>query len=137
MARKVLKNAQIIINAVELSNYMNKVTINSEKEVLDATGFGAKSKQKALGLGDGTIELGGFQDFAAGAVDATLYPLHLNDTEFDVIVREDPDAESEYHMTGILPAYTPLNGEVGQLSTVEVTIENAGQDGIVKRASTS
>lgn len=137
MARTVLKNAQIIIAAVELSNYLNKVTVNSEKEVLDATGFGASSKQKALGLGDGSIDLSGFQSFAAGSVDATLYPLHLNDTEFEVIVRESPDAEDEYVMTGILPSYTPLNGEVGQLSTIEVTIENAGQDGIVKRASTS
>lgn len=137
MARKVLKNCQIIINEVDLSNQFSSVEISSEKEVLDGTGFGAKARQKALGLGDGTMTFTAFQDFSAGSVDATLQPLHDEDTEFEVIVRETPDAEDEYAMTGILPSYSPLSGEVGQLSTIDVTIENSGQDGIVKRETTS
>lgn len=137
MARLVLKNAQIIVDDVDLSNQFSQIAINSEKEALDATGFGAKSRQKALGLGDGTITGTLFQDFSPGSVDATLYPLHDEETEFDVIVRATPDATEEYHGTMILPSYSPLSGEVGQLSTIEITFENAGQNGIVQRPSTS
>jgi hypothetical protein len=139
MAKKILLDAYISINSVVLSNRSNKVTVSSSKDEVDLTAFGASSKQKGLGLGDGSIAVELFQDFDAGSVDATLWPLHTAGTEFPVIVRASSAAVSatnpEYRMTGVLPEYTPLDGSVGEASKVSISVKNSGDSGIVRATS--
>jgi hypothetical protein len=139
MAKKILNDAFISCNGVVVSDHSNKVTVSSSKDVVDVTGFGAASKQKLLGLGDGSIAVELFQDFDAGSVDATLWPLHTAGTEFPVIVRASSAAVSatnpEYRMTGVLPEYTPIDGSVGEASKVSITVQNSGASGIVRATS--
>lgn len=139
MAKKILTNAFVQVNGVTLSDHANKVTVSSSKDQVDLTAFGASSKQKGLGLGDGSIAIDLFQDFDAGSVDATLWPLHQAGTEFVVVVKPDAGAVSatnpSYTMTGVLPEYTPLDGSVGDASKVSVTVQNSGQSGIVRATS--
>lgn len=40
MAKKILTNASIVIDGVDLSNHGNRVEINSEKELQETTAFG-------------------------------------------------------------------------------------------------
>lgn len=139
MAKKIITNAFISINGVELSNRSNKVTITSTKDKQDVTAFGAQSKQNLLGLGDGTIAIDLFQDFDAGSVDATVWPIHTSGSEVVIVVKPDNSAVSttnpSYTMTGVLPSYTPLDGQVGQASKVSITFENSGDTGIVRATS--
>ena len=132
----VIKNPVCTINGVDLSNRFKSATVSSEKDVLDATTFGASSKQKALGLGDGTISFEGLQDFAAAMVDATLWPIHANDTEVVITVKPNNAAVAVnnplYTMTGVLPSYTPISGGVGELSEVSAEFQNTGATGIVR-----
>lgn len=122
------------INAVTLSNRFNEAEVSSEKDVHDVTAFGAGSKQKMLGLGDGTFSLNGFQDFDAASVDATLWPIHANGSEVVVEVTSRNAAVSatnpKYRMTGVLPAYTPISGSVGEPSTISIEFQNSGDAGI-------
>lgn len=139
MAKKILNNAYVEVDGVDLSDHGNHIEINSEKEVVDVTGFGAASKEKLLGLGDGTISATFFQDFAAGSVDDTLWPIHSAGSTVAIVVRSDAGPISadnpEYRMTGVLPTYSPLNGDVGQASTIEAKFENAAQSGIVRASA--
>lgn len=132
----VIKNPICTVNGVDLSNRFKSATVSSEKDVLDATTFGATSKQKALGLGDGTISFDGLQDFAAAMVDATLWPIHVNDTEVVITVKPATGSVAVnnplFTMTGILPSYTPISGGVGELSEVQAEFQNAGATGIVR-----
>lgn len=136
MAKEILRDPVITINGVDLTSSLNEVTINSEKDLVEVTSFGAAYKQNLLGLGDGTIELSGFQDFAAASVDATLWPIHSNNSEVAVVVTKGPGAVSatnpRWTMTGVLPEYTPLSGSVGEASTVNPTFQNSGSTGIVR-----
>jgi hypothetical protein len=87
-----------------------------------------------LRLGDGNMAFTFFQDFAAGSVDATLQPIHAGATSVALEVRATSAARSAnnpaYTMTGVLPNYQPLNGDVGEASTIQATFRNASQTGI-------
>lgn len=136
MAKFVLKSAVVVLNSVDLSDHVSSVTIETTFDETDTTAFGATYKEFLQGLGDATIELSMFQDFAAGEVDATLWPLSQSGAPFPVAIKPASGAISaanpEYQMTGVLLSYNPIDGGVGDASTTEVTIRNAAQVGLVR-----
>lgn len=136
MAKQVFTNGYVNVNAVDLSNRARSASVTSEKDVVDATCFGATNKQNMLGLGDGTISVTFAQDYAAGSTDATLYPIHANSTEVVVEVRPVNAARSAtnpgYVMTGVLPSYTGVDGSVGDLLEMTAEFTNSGASGIAR-----
>ncbi len=136
MAKFVIRNPVVTVNAVDLSNRASSVEVNSEKDLVDVTAFGANSKQNLLGLGDGTMSIDFFQDFAAASVDATLWPIHNGGTEVVITAKATNAAVSAtnplYTMTGVLPNYTPIAGGVGEASTISAEFSNSGDTGIVR-----
>jgi hypothetical protein len=88
------------------------------------------------GLKDATINVEAFQDFAAGEVDAVLYPLYESGGTFAVTVKADDAATSStnpiYTMTSRLFNYNPIAGAVGDASTTTLTFRNAGTAGITR-----
>ncbi len=87
MAKIILKTVTLTVNGVDLSNRASSAEVNSEKDLVDVTAFGANSKQNLVGLGDGTISIDFFQDFAAASVDATLWPIHNAGSEVVITVK--------------------------------------------------
>lgn len=129
MGVMVLKNAYVLINAVNLSAYVRKVTIDYGAEIIEKTAMSANSKQRIAGLKDWSADIEFNQDYAAGAVDATLFPL-VGAAAFTVEVRADAGARSTtnpaYTGNGVLEKYPPLDGSVGQLLTTKATIQGDG-----------
>jgi len=125
MSRLILKNCYTAINAADFSDHCSSAEINLSKDNIDITNFGGDGREAAAGLQNNTIVLKLQQDFSASEVDATLYPLWKNETEFDVNIRPTADVvgtdNPEYSATCILLDYQPLTGDVGTLSEVSVT----------------
>jgi hypothetical protein len=136
MAKFVLKDAFISVDAIDLSDHCSSVTIETTFDEADVTGFGGIYKEIIQGLGDATITLNVFQDFAVGSVDATLWPLSQTGETFAVIVRPTSAAVSatnpQYTMTGVLLSYSPLAGSVGEASATDVSIRNSSSTGLVR-----
>lgn len=124
MAKLILKNCLVTVNGVDLSDHASSVEIEAEKDDVETTSFDGSGKEVKAGLQDTTITVTFQQDFAAGEVDATLWPLWDNETEFEVKVRPTNSAISstnpEYVATCVLLEYAPLDGDVGDLSETEV-----------------
>jgi hypothetical protein len=124
MAKLVLRDCTLTINGVDLSDHASSVTINLVKDEVETTNFSGQGRERVAGLKDDTFEVTFQQDFASGKVDATLYPLWNNETEFTVTVKPTAAAVSAtnpiYSATCILLEYTPLDGDVGDLSETEV-----------------
>lgn len=139
MAKVILTDAQVTVNGVDLTDHVQKVTVDSKKDTVELTSMGASSKEYGLGLGDGTIQVDFFQDYASGSVDATLEPLHSASSAFPVKVVPLAGAISpsnpSYSGTFILPEYTPVDGQVGAASMMSVTFQNASQSGITRGTS--
>lgn len=122
-------DARIEINSVVFTTFSKKVTLDVEVEDLDSTAFGGSGwKSRIGGLKDGSISIDLNQDFAASAVDATLWP--LVGTTFTVKVRPTSAAISatnpEYTATCLLTKYSPFDGSVGDLATTSIDIPTSG-----------
>lgn len=139
MAKIVLKDALVLVNSVTLSDHCEKVTIEVNADEVDFTAFGDSYKEVGQGIKDAKITLTMQQDFAAGSVDATLWPLFAAGTTFPVEIRATSAARSAtnpaYLLTGILMDYSPLDGAVGDKSTTDVTIQNGAQAGLTRATS--
>ena len=80
MARIVLTNVDVEIEGVNLSDYISSVSLSSTYDVVETTAFGggnvpAAAKTRQAGLVDNAVTFEFHQDFAAGQVEATIYPL--------------------------------------------------------------
>jgi hypothetical protein len=134
MAISVLTDAMVIVNGVTLSDHANQVTIEDTRDSVDVTAYGATNKAVAKGLGDASITVDFFQDFAAGKVHATLQPLIGSSSTVTVEVRPTSGARSATNpaavMQGLLMNYNMLAGGVGEASTISAQFVNGSQTGM-------
>jgi hypothetical protein len=135
MAAFTLTDALIIINGVTLSDHGNKVTVTDNREEKDATAYGATSKASLKGLGDASIVIGLFQDFAAGKTHATLAPLIGSTTPVAVEVRPTSAARSAtnpaaFLATALMFDYNMLDASVGDVPMTTATFKNSGNAGL-------
>lgn len=127
----VMTDATVIVNGVTLSDQAKSVVVNDDRAQVDVTAFGATNVQYAKGLGNGSIQIEFYQNFAAGKTHATLQPLIGSTTPVSVEVRATSAARSATN-PGILLAsallfnYTPLSGGPADASSFPATFQNAG-----------
>ena len=118
MAVKVLTNALITVNAVDLSTKSNSVTVNYEIDSVEVTAFGDGGHKFDGGLQNNSVDVEFMQDFATSQVEDTIFP--LVGTVTTLIIRADAGVVSvtnpTYTITGaFLAAHTPVAGAIGEL----------------------
>lgn len=125
MGKIVLRDCTITVNGVDLSDHVSSVEVNFVKDEVETTNFSGQGRERIAGLKDDSFVVTFQQDYAAGEVDQTLFPLYNNENEFTVVVKPTAAAVSatnpSYTGTCILLEYQPLSGSVGDLSETEVT----------------
>ena len=128
MARIVLTDVEVTIGAVDLSDHIASVTISSTYDVLETTAFAggnvpAAAKTRTAGLVDNSVTLEFHQDFAAGDVEATIYPLlgTVAAIKIQPVNGAISATNPEYQFDAVISEWTPLNGAVGELATASVT----------------
>jgi hypothetical protein len=124
MASLVLKDARLEINAVVLSTYGNNLGLDLNKEELDDTAFGDTAKARLAGLEDPGLSAGFNQDFAAAALDATLFAAWSAGAVVTCKIRPTSGAIStsnpEY-VGGFLPSkYQPFGNGVGDAAKASI-----------------
>lgn len=129
-------DAVVIVNGVTLSDHAAEVTVESNFDENDITTFGSNYKIFSPGLGDATITIRFFQDFAAAKVDATIQPLNGTTTPFLVQVRPTSGAISstnpEYQLTCLNFTYSPIAGAVGAPLQTTCVFRNGANTGLVR-----
>jgi hypothetical protein len=129
MARLVLTNAYITINAVNLSDHIASVTLTTNDDVVETTAFGSTARTRVAGLGDNSVAIEFHQDYAAASVEATIYPL-LKTATAVVVKPNGPTTAADnpaYSFDALVSEWTPLNGAVGELATASVTWPISGE----------
>lgn len=123
MAKLVLTNPSISIGGTDLSGYVTSVTLDTKYDIVETTAFGDTAKKRVAGLADNSIALEFQQDFAGGAVEATIYP--LLGTAASVIIKPVATTVSttnpSYTVSAVVSEWQPLKGGIGQLATASVT----------------
>ena len=130
----VVTNAVVTIGGVDLSSHITKVTLSTSVNELETTTFGNTAKRRVAGLKDSTVAIDFNQDFAAAAVEATLYPLVGSTTA--VVVKPNGTAASatnpSYTFNALITEWMPLDAQVGELATASVTFP---VDGTITKAT--
>jgi hypothetical protein len=128
MARIVLTNVDVEIAGVNLSDHVASVSLSSTWDAVETTAFGggnvpAAARTRQAGLVDNAVTLEFHQDFAAGEVEATIYPLLGTVQQIKVQpVNAAISVDSpQYIFSALLSEWTPVNGAVGELATASVT----------------
>jgi len=131
MAKFLATQFQISLNGTDLTSALHSVTLDVSSKDIDTTTFGQSStvyKTVVGGILEGSLKLDFFQDYAAGAVDATIWPL-LN-TIGTVVIKPNGTAVSatnpSYTVNALINAYQPINGTIGDLSSFSVTWPTSG-----------
>ncbi|MGW9196053.1 radical SAM protein [Micromonospora chersina] len=128
MASFAFTDAKVTVNSVDLSAYVRQVTLNVNADELDDTAMGDTFRSRIGGLRDWSVNLEFNQDFAAGAVDATLWP--LLGTTTTVTVKATSAANSatnpQYSGSVLVSQVNPLTNGVGDLATTSITWNGAG-----------
>jgi len=123
MARIVLTDAYVTINAVNLSDHITSITLTTSDDIVETTSFGSTAKTRVAGLVDNSVAIEFQQDYAASSVEASVYP--LLGTTTSVVVKPNGSTTSStnpsYTFTALVSEWTALNGAVGELATVSVT----------------
>jgi hypothetical protein len=128
MARIVLTNVDVEIAGVNLSDHIASVSLSSTWDAVETTAFGggnvpAAARTRQAGLVDNAVTLDFHQDFAAGEVEATIYPLLGTVAAIKIQpVNAAISADSpQYQFSALISEWTPVNGAVGELATASVT----------------
>lgn len=129
MAKFVLTDASFTINAVDLSDHVESLTINYGAETPDQTAMQDITRRRLPGLIDWTIDVTFRQDFATSNVDATLFPL-VGAAAVAVAIRPTSGAIStsnpEFQGNVLVGQYNPLQGTVGDTANSTVTLTGDG-----------
>jgi len=137
MGKLVLTNAQVFVNSVDISNHVSSVEIAGVRTEVDVTSMGDTNMEIVLGLGDVTITVTVFNDYAAANIDAQMFPLWQTNTPFAVEVRPVNGARSAtnpgYTITALLPQYKPIAGSIGAAVSTDLVFRNAAQVGLQRQ----
>lgn len=121
-------DGRVEINSVVLSSFVRGVTVNVSADELDDTAMGDTFRSRIGGLKDWNVSLEFNSDFAAAAVDATLFPLLATVTtaKFRPTSAAIAATNPEYSGSLLVSQYSPMGNSVGDLATVNVQWPGAG-----------
>ena len=128
MARLVITNASIVFGTTDLSQYCTSIALNTTYDIIETTSFSDTAKKRIAGLADNSVSFEWNQDFAAGALEATIYP--LLGTAVTVVVK--PIATTvgptnpSYSFSALISEWQPLSGGIGELASVSTTFPISG-----------
>lgn len=131
MAKFMASNFVVTLNGTDLSSSLHAVTLDVSANEIDTTTFGTSStvyKTVVGGVVSGSAKLDFYQDYAAGSVDATIWP--LVNTIGTLVIKPAGTAVSatnpSYTATVLINGYTPVMGSIGDLSSFSVTWPTSG-----------
>lgn len=114
------------IDSNDLTDQCQSVTITNEIEALENTSVDSTARSFTAGLQNNEITATLYLSYGASEVEAILQG--LLGTTFDTIVGATGSTAAAdnpvYTLTGgYLASFTPINGDYGTLSTVDITIQ--------------
>jgi hypothetical protein len=123
VAKFVATDYAITINGTNFSDDLAAATLEITAEEQETTAFGNGYRTRIGGLKDASLSLDWHQDFAAGSVDAVLFP--LLGTQATVTIKPTSGSVSatnpSYSMLCLVTQYSPFASSIGDLATLSTS----------------
>lgn len=136
MAKHILYNASLVVNGVDLSDHVEKI---SYTEGLNSQAAAAMSEAQDYEM-PSTIKISDisvtfYQDFAANKVYQTIHPLVAARSTFNIVVKADSGAAASTNPQFTIAVFVRnnpvFNGSRGDRHMVDVVFAPAGAQAIV------
>ncbi len=125
MAKLVLTDVQTTIGGTDYSANINQVEISVSADSVETTAFGSSWRTSTTGLRSGTFTVSFHQDYAAAAIDSSLWSLF--GSAATVVVKPLGTATGVgYTFVCNINNLTPVSGAVGDLAVANVTWDISG-----------
>lgn len=137
MAAIVLKNAQLIVDGVDLSANINAVVVDLSSEIIDQTPISMDSRKKIIGMRDNSVEFEGFYEAGSGNIDEKLES--ITDRVLVSVAARAGVGEVAYVFQTLKTQYA-ISGQVGQLVNISFSGSGnaeAGRGAVVSSGSLS
>jgi hypothetical protein len=124
MPKQVATAVVVKVGGIDLSSYVASVNLTSNAAEVATTNFASGGAvERTGGLKDNSLQISFMQDFAAAAVEATVYPLIGGTAAFEVIPNGTAvtSTNPKYSGTVLVTSWSPVAGAVGELLTADVT----------------
>jgi hypothetical protein len=120
---QVITNAAVTIGGVDLSQHITKVTLSTTRAEIETTTFGNTAKRRVAGLADNSASFDFNNDYVGATVESTLYPLLGSTAQVQVwpAGTTTGTANPKYTFNVLVTEWTPLDAQVGELTTASIT----------------
>lgn len=133
MAKFIGKNLRVKVGGTELTTNIASVEVTETVDEIETTAFGQSARSRIAGLKDASVTISFHQDYDANSVNATLATV-FGGTASVVILAGTSTAGSVaaaaaplYTIPVLCSQQTPVNGQVGDLTTFDVTWPAVGE----------
>lgn len=128
MARLVLTDASVVINGVNLSQFITSVSLSTSADVVETTGMGAGgARTRVAGLSDNSVTFEFDQDFATGGPEISINAVgsSLVGTTPTIVIKPTSAAvgvnNPSFTFSAVVSEWQPISGAVGELSSISTT----------------
>lgn len=127
MAKYIFAGAgvtSVTYNSVDISDHVESIEVSMEIEDVDLTAMGNAARVHGPGLRNDKITLNLFQNFAAGKIHQTVYPLVGSSSGAAMVIKPTTSSVSTVNPSftaTVAPfSYSPLAGSVGDASQTSI-----------------
>jgi hypothetical protein len=129
MPKKVLLDAQLDINGVDLTQWCAKLELDDKFEDKKTTTYASGGAEEVLGgLESGTIGITFKNSYTVGELDALMWALRRSvvtwkaRADLDAVTTSNP----QYSGSLLVNEWVPISGAVGDVAEVDVTFPMSG-----------
>lgn len=129
MAKLVLTDVNVSIGGTDYSANINQVEISVSADEVETTAFGSDWRTSTTGLKSGSFTVAFHQDYAASAIDGSLWGLFGSQATVVVLPAGTAVGASNPSYTFVVNVnnLTPVSGSVGDLAVSNVTWPITGE----------
>ena len=133
MAKFVGKNIRVKVGTADLTTYVASVEVTETVDEIETTAFNQNARSRVAGLKDASVTISFHQDYDSGKVADTLGSVFGGTANVVVLAGT---ALAQGTATAAAPMFTipvlcsqqtPVNGQVGDLTTFDVTWPAVGE----------
>ena len=129
MPRLVLNNAYVLFASNDISEFVTQIELKTSVDTIDTTQIGAQSRTRQAGVFDNSVTFQFNQDYADNALEELVNGTSMANTTVGTAVAMQirpvnaavSASNPKYTFNAIITEWQSVSGELGSLSTVQVS----------------
>jgi len=129
MPRLVLNNAYVLFASNDISEFVTQIELKTSVDTIDTTQIGAQSRTRQGGVFDNSVTFQFNQDYADNALEELVNGTSMANTTVGTAVAMQirpvnaavSASNPKYTFNAVITEWQSVSGELGNLSTVQVS----------------